>query len=484
MIHTSELNLFLDPAPKGPLYRQVAEAVAKAILDGRILPGEPLPGIRELAVMVGVHRNTVLVALRELEAQGWVRAKARCGFYVSGQVPDSAGAPAREAAGGSLGFDLPGPAPAITDAKGLLMDFSDGVADGRLAPTEALAQGYLRALRLKGPELLQSSEFKGLRRLRNGLAEHLAQRRALRLDPEQLLVVRSTSMAVSLVAQTLIGSRGGVVAVEDPGHPGVWETLRQASSATLHPLPVDAGGLDVAALEALLALGPISLLVVTPQCHYPTGVPLEPARRARTLALASIHRFAILELDIEHDYLRGEAASHPPLASLDTTGQVIYVGSLSRVFAPGLRQGYLALPAKLADRFAKARQRMDWQGDALQEWVLSGLMLDGDYRRHLRKVRKAFLERREALLDALRHSFAGRLRFDASHGAMALWLEGEGAWADPARFEMWVRSCGLNGLKLRPGSYFRFDGAPLAATRMGFTAHSPEELQQAVALLG
>jgi len=483
MIHTTELNLFLDPQRQGPLYLQVASTVVKAITDQRIRPGEALPGIRELALKLGVHRNTVLVAMRELEAQGWVLARPRCGFYVVDLPPETPAA-GSGLAPGSMGFDMPERIHPITDAKDLLMDFSDGVADGRLVPTEALAQAYLRALRLKGPELLQSSEFKGLRRLRNGLADHLAQRRALRLDPEQLLVLRSTSMAVSLVAQTLIGSRGGVVAVEDPGHPGMWETLKQASSATLVPLPVDGQGLQVEGLEALLRSGPLSLLMLTPQCHYPTGATLEAGRRSRILELAAEHRFAILELDTEFDYLRGESASHPPLAAMDTTGQVLYVGSLARVFAPGLRLGYLVLPAPLADRFAKARQYVDWQGDALLEWVLSELIVDGEYRRHLRKVRKAFLERRATLMDALRHSYGDLLHFDEAQGAMALWLEGHGLWQDPARFEMWVRSCGLKGLKLRPGKYFSFHGSPLAATRFGFTAYSPEELQKGVALLG
>ena len=484
MIHTSELNLFLDPLGKGPLYVRVAATVIQAIRAGRIHPFDPLPGIRELAAMLGVHRNTALAAMRELEAQGWVEARPRCGFYVTDLPPEAAGAGQPAAAPGSLGFDLPISTRNITDAKDLRMDYSDGVADGRLAPTEAMAQAYLRALRLKGPQLLQASDFKGLKRLRSALVEHLGQRRALRLDDEQLLVVRSTTMAVSLAAQTLIGSRGGVVAVEDPGHPALRETLKQASTATLVPLPVDGQGLRIEPLEALLRSGPLALLVLTPQCHYPTGVSLSAERRQRILELAAEHRFAILELDFEYDYLRGEAASHPPLAAMDTTGQVLYVGSLSRVIAPGLRLGYMAVPAPLAGTFAKARQAMDWLGDSVQEWVLSELILDGDYRRHLRKVRKAFLERRETLMDALRHGFRDRISFREDHGGMALWLEGQGEWADPVRFEMWVRSCGLKGIKLRPGSYFNFDGAPLAATRFGFTAHSPEELQVGVALLG
>jgi GntR family transcriptional regulator/MocR family aminotransferase len=484
MIPTSELHLFLDPEGQGALYLRVAEAVLGAVRRGRIAPGTPLPGIRELGAQFGVHRNTVLVAMRELEAQGWLEARPRMGFFVVDPLPEAArSAPVPRPAPAALGFDLTGPPALVTDVRDLRLDFSDGVADGRLVPIEALAQAFLRGLRLRGAELLQTSDFKGLPRLRQVLAEHLAQNRALSLDPEQLLVVRSTSMAVSLVAQTLIGSRGGQVAVEQPGHPRVWETLRQASAAHLLPIPVDQHGLCVDALEDQLRSKPIALLVLTPQCQYPTGVAMASERRRQVLELAVRHRFAILELDTEFDYLRRDLAFRPPLAAQDRTGQVIYVGSLSRVLAPGLRLGYLGLPSTLADRMAKARQRLDWQGDPMLEWAVSELFLDGEFRRHLRRLRKAFLERREALLDALRHSCRERLAFRADQGGMALWLTGIGAWTDPDRFDLWVRACTQKGFKLRPGRWFTLDGGPLAATRLGFTAYGPEQIQEAVALM-
>jgi GntR family transcriptional regulator / MocR family aminotransferase len=479
-----DLHLSLEGQSPGPLYLQVAGAVLQAIREGRVECTVALPGIRELAERLGVHRNTVLAALRELEAQGWVEARARAGFFVSAALPEGPGAasaPAAAPEGTPMGFDLPARLRPLTDAKGLVMDLSEGVADARQAPTDALARAYQRALRLKGPQLLGATEFKGLRRLRETLAHLLAQQRGLSVDPEQLLLIRSTSMAVSLVAQALLGPEGGDVAVENPGYPTVWETLRQASAARLHALPVDGEGLRVEALEALLASTPLALLVLTPQCHFPTGVALAPNRRTGILELACQHRFAVLELDLEYDYLANPAPA--PLAAQDHTGQVLYVGSLSRAFAPGLRLGYIAVPPPLADGLAKARQRMDWQGEAVLEWAISELILDGELERHVRRVRRAAQERREALEDALRHGLGDRLRFDSGRGGMALWLEGTGRLADPVRFDMWVRSCGLRGLKLRPGGYFDLEGRPGAATRLGFTAYLPEELQRAVSMM-
>ena len=479
-----DLNLSLADTRSGPVYLRVAEAILQAIQSGRIQPGKALPGVRELAERLDVNRNTILVALRELEDQGWILARPRSGFFVVEPLPAAGGhgrpTPAQAAPAAGPGFDLPSVWQPITSTANILMDLTDGVADARLAPMDALARAYPRALRLKGPALLQATEFQGLERLRGVLAAHLGEQRALVRDPAQILVIRSTSMAVMLAAQTLIGPGSGAVAVENPGQPLVWETLRQGTSAPIHGLPVDDQGLRVEALEALLARTRLALVVVTPQCHFPTGVALAPGRRERLLALAREHRFAILELDPEYDYL---TAPPRPLAAEDTTGQVLYAGSLSRLLAPGVRLSFLAVPQALAERFARARQRLDWQGDPILEWAISELFVDGEITRHLRRVQKARQDRLEALCEALRFGFPDRLAFTPAQAGMGLWVRGTGPLADPDRFLIWVRAAGLKGIKFRPGAYFDLDHQPMAATRLGFTAYTPPELQTAVALL-
>jgi GntR family transcriptional regulator/MocR family aminotransferase len=480
------LLLPIDPDHPDPLYLQLARAVIAAIREGRLRPGETLPGTRELAEQLQVHRNTVLQAMRELEAQGWVVMKERAGVFVSDVLPNftpsSPPTPPRSSSEGPA-FVVPRPLDPLTTASTVKMDWSDGVADVRLAPTEAMARAYQRALRLKGPELLSSGEFQGQRRLREALAQHVGQQRALALQPDQLLLTRGTPMSLSLVAQALVGNEGGAVAVENPGLPLIWDTLRQASAATLHPIPVDEEGLSTDALAQLLAQTPLRLLVVSPQAQAPTGVTLSASRREALWALARKHHFAILELDVEYDHLPGPAMPPKPLAAEDREGLVIYVGSLSRLLAPGLRLGFLAAPGLFASKLAKARQRLDWQGDRVLEWAMSELILDGDLGRHLRKVRKATQERRAALEEGLAQRFSHALQWQPGNGAMGLWVRGAGAIADPLRMDAWMRACALLGLRLRNGASFSFEGNPLAATRLGFTAHTPDELTQGMDLM-
>ncbi|HET8714535.1 MAG TPA: PLP-dependent aminotransferase family protein [Holophagaceae bacterium] len=479
------LLLPIDPARPEPIYRQLAGAVVQAIRDGRLRPGATLPGTRELAEQLGIHRNTVLQAMRELQAEGWVVMRERAGVFVADPLPvlTPRAAPATPEPPPAPAFELPDRLDPLSTASTVKLDWSDGLADVRLAPTEAMARAYQRALRLKGPELLSSGEFQGQRRLREALAAHLGQQRALAAGPEQLLITRGTPMSLSLVAQALLGSEGGDVAVEDPGLPLVLDTLRQASGASLHPVPVDGEGLDTDALARLAGAVPLRLVVVSPQAQAPTGVPLAPSRRWRLLDLARAHRFAILELDAEYDHLPGPAMPPRPLAAEDREGLVIYVGSLSRLLAPGLRLGFLAAPGALASRLAKARQRMDWQGDRVLEWALSELFLDGEVGRHLRKVRKATRERREALTAGLAARFQGKLAWREDAGAMGLWVEGRGPLEDPLRMAAWIQAAGMLGIKLLPGRSFTFDGRALAATRIGFTASEPEEIALGLDLL-
>jgi GntR family transcriptional regulator/MocR family aminotransferase len=481
-MRAGDLRLSLEPGRKGPLYMQVAAVILAAVREGRILPGVALPGVRDLADRLGVTVNTILAALRELQDQGWLTSQERSGFFVADPLPDSPPIPpGAMGAAPAPGYDLPAHLQPITSTANVLMDLTDGLADARLAPSLALGRAYQRGLKLKGPKLLGASDFKGLARLREAIGEHLKTQRAILAGPEQILILRSTSMAVAVVAQALVGPAGGAVAVENPGNPLVWETLRQAGAAPLVALPVDRDGVDVAALERFLDQGaPPRLVVLTPQCHFPTGAALSEPRRSRLLELSRRHRFAILELDPEFDYLPAQGAQRP-LASIDA-GQVIYAGSLSRILAPGVRVAYVVAPEPLAGLLARARQHVDWQGDPVQEWALAELILEGELQRQLHRVRKAAAERREALEDALSHAMGPALAFDA-HGAMALWLRGAERLAQPDRFSLWVRACQMRGLKLRLGRHYDLEGRELAATRMGFTGFTPEELQRAVALM-
>lgn len=481
-MRAQELNLAFSPSGSDPLYLQVARTISEAIKTGRIGRGMALPGMRELGARWAVSQSTVIAALRELQAQGWIESRPRSGYFVAKILPSPTPRVVPNAATDlptpSLpGFDLPSGLDPITEHAPAVIDLSDGWADARMAPTAALSRAYHRAFSLKGEELLQGGDARGQRRLCESLSAFLAEQRALRSHPDKVLITRGSVMALSLLAQGLL-SPGAHVAVESPGNPTWWDALRQACPVTLHPLPVDEHGVRVDALAELLDRVPLQWVILSPQCHYPTGVALEERRRQQLLTLAQQHRIAIVEMDVEYEFHDLNRLTLKPLAAQDSSGQVIYVGSLSRVLAPGLRLGFIAAPRALIARLAKVSQRLEGQGDKVLQWSVSELILDGGFVRHVRKIRKAALERKQALLHPWLMQVQHTMEVNAELGGMALWLRGAGPLAEEKAFSQWLIRVREAGLHLHPGRKFQLTGEPSATTRLGFTQWTPEEWKE------
>jgi GntR family transcriptional regulator/MocR family aminotransferase len=282
-------------------------------------------------------------------------------------------------------------------------------------------------------------------------------------------------MALDLVARVLLG-RGDAVAVEALGYRPAWDALA-AYGAKLVPVPVDAQGLDVDALARLARRRKLRAVYVTPHHQYPTTATLGAARRLALLELARAHRFAILEDDYDHE-LNYDGRPILPLAARDEAGTVVYVGTLSKVLAPGLRVGYVVAPRKVQDSLVRARLRLDRQGDLVLERALASLFEEGEIERHALRMRRTYRARRDAFVALLRDQLGDRLSFTVPLGGMALWAEAFGidvdAWAARARKRRVV---------LQTGRHFTFDGARLSCLRLGFAALDEDELARAVHIL-
>jgi GntR family transcriptional regulator / MocR family aminotransferase len=462
----------LEPETSDPVYLQITRAISADIRRGRLGPGASLPGSRTLARTLGVHRNTVLAAFRELQAEGWIES-GRNTTKVAEVLPQ----PPLEIQGvvpNTLGFALetpPGPSLScpITKPGGLV--FGTGLLDLRLVPTEDLARAYARALRSR--PLLGYGEPKGDLRLRKALATLLSGVRGLAVQPEQLMIVGGSQMGLDLVTRTLLRP-GDRVAVEDPGYAPAWVTLRLAG-VDLVPIPVDRDGLRVDVLQERISEGPIRALYCTPQHQFPTTVTMETCRRAALLDLARRHRMAVLEDDYDFEFpFDGSPAL--PLASADQAGVVVYMGSLSKVVAPGLRLGFVSGPQAFVDALALRRYAADRQGDQVLERAVAELLEDGLLQRHIRKMFRIYQSRREALAEAIRQELDGAVHFERPSGGMSLWLEVDSS----LDVEAWAARARQKGVVFHPGSHFDFKGRSLPNLRLGFSSLNEEELQEAV----
>jgi GntR family transcriptional regulator/MocR family aminotransferase len=470
------------PEGDAPLYARIAAALAAEVRRGRLADGDALPGTRSLAASLGVHRSTVIAAYRELEAQGLVESVAATATRVRASGLDARLDAERFSPRARVPEQSAVPLPARRSlapqgpARPGQLVLAGGLPDLRLFPAAELARALRRALGSRdATSLLGYGDPRGDPRLRAALARFVSERRGLVASAEHVLVTRGSQMALALAARALVPS-GGRVAVESFGYPPAWQALRDAGLEPV-PVPVDAEGLDTAALARVHEEAPLSAIYVTPHHQYPTGVPLAHHRRLALLELAQRARVPVLEDDYDHE-LHYEGRPLLPLAHLDRKGVVVYLGTLSKVLAPGLRLGFVVAPTPLVERLSALRATLDRQGDLVVERAVAELFEEGLVERHGRKMRRVYQARRDALVSALGARLAARLVFEVPRGGMALWAHAPGVDVEALRERTEAR-----GVSFTTAARYAFDRRPRPFVRLGFAALTEAELERAVRVL-
>ena len=419
----------LDEELDKPIFLNLASVIRREIERGRLKPGDVLPGTRTLAKSLRIHRNTVDAAYQELVLQGWLVARPSRATYVAHDLPnfgewpdgprDKAVDRATETDGGSATATL---------------SLTDGAPDPRIIPRAELARAFRRAL--SAPSFLSCAGYgdpRGDAYLRAALADYLIRERGLAVNPADILVTRGSQMALFLVARAVLGA-GQAIAVEDPGYPPAWSVFRAAGARVLR-VPVDQRGISIDHLCRLVEREPaLKAVYVTPHHQYPTTVTLGAGRRLKLLELARRRNLTIIEDDYDHEY-RFEGRPVLPLAARADTGlDAVYIGSLSKLLAPGIRLGYAVTNAERLMRMAKDREIIDRQGDVTLEHAVADLIIDGELRRHVQKARLIYHGRLRLLAEELRRKLGETVAFDLPAGGLAIWLRANAgidatAWA-------------------------------------------------------
>lgn len=416
----------LDPAAGAgrPLFRQLYFAIREAILAGRLAPGARLPASRVLAADLGLSRNTVLAAFDQLLAEGYIEGRAGAGSFVARTLPEElltigAGpAPAGETVPGRPapgGRRLSRRGRALAGRGGPHADpprpFAPGLPELTRFPFEAWARLIARRWRRPPRDFLVGGDPAGYPPLRRAIAAHLGAARAVACEPDQVIVVSGAQQALDLAARALLDP-GDPVWVEEPGYPGLWGAL-EAAGAALRPVPVDGEG-------AVVARAPgARLAVVSPSHQYPLGVTMSLGRRLELLEWARRTDAFVLEDDYDSEYrYRGRPLA--ALQGLDEEGRVIYVGTMSKVMFPGLRLGYMVVPADLVDAFRRVRALVDSHPSSVAQAALADFIAEGQLAAHIRRMRGLYAERQEALLAALGARLGGALEAAPDDAGMHL----------------------------------------------------------------
>jgi GntR family transcriptional regulator/MocR family aminotransferase len=466
---TRQVVLELEKDSAKPIFLNLASVIIREIERGRLKPGAPLPGTRSLSRSLGIHRNTVDAAYQELVQQGWVVARPSQGTFVAQDLPDNSPAKSRE---------RPAPAP-VAVARSFDFVFSDGVPDARISPRAELARAFRRAL--SSPAFLRGSSYgdpRGSITLRSALSEYLGSERGLAADPSDVIITRGSQMALFLAARALVRP-GDTIAVEDPGYPLAWAAFR-AAGANVSGIAVDQHGLSIERLAKLAEKEPrLRAVYITPHHQYPTTVALSAPRRLALLELVHRHNLLLFEDDYDHEF-RFDGRPVLPLAASTQSASVVYIGSLSKLMAPGLRLGYAIASSKLVARMASVRETIDRQGDLPLEHAIASLVLDGELRRHGRKSRQIYQVRRDLLAELLLAHFGDISDFELPTGGLALWLRLTKGHSS----EQWSAAAEAVGLGVTPGSKFALkQRSTINAFRLGYGNLSEGELTRAVGIL-
>jgi len=401
MAVTPFLAITLDGSATGPaLYRQLYEGIRAMILDGRLAVGVRLPASRTLASDLGVSRNTVTTAFDQLIAEGYLDSRRGAGTYVSTELPDAVpqvAAPPMPA-DGEDGPRLSRRGQALSaisrGAARRPRPFAAGLPALDAFPFDLWARLLSASWRQPRDGVAMSVDPGGYAPLRRAIADYLQAARGVRCSADQVIVVSGAQTAIHLVAQVLLDP-GDRVLVEEPGYAGIRGALIAAGAEAV-PTAVDDQGLDVAAAAAGL---PARLVCVTPSHQFPLGVVMSLARRLELLDWAGRHDAWILEDDYDSEYRYAER----PLAALqglDRHGRVVYVGTFSKVMFPSLRLGYLVVPPALVDAFIGARSVLDDHASLLAQPALARFIEEGHFAAHLRRMRRLYAARQQALLAA------------------------------------------------------------------------------------
>ncbi|MDX9665999.1 PLP-dependent aminotransferase family protein [Pseudomonas sp. P5_152] len=402
------------------LSRQLYQALRMRVLDGRLVSGTRLPASRDLAAALAISRNSVVRAYDQLYAEGFIEGRVGDGTYVA-QLPQN-GLPAKKLSTNpstGLSTGLPtglstkqAETPGVLSSKvihnaalermqkhhlpsppsGPPRAFRVGVPAFDLFPFEVWAK--LNAAFWRKPDLQQLcyGAPEGDARLRGLIAAYLRSSRGMQCSAEQIVITSGAQQGISLCAQLLVEPGDGV-AVENPGYRAAGHAFAVAG-ARLHGVAVDSEGIDCAELARVTDC---RLAYVTPSHQYPTGVVMSLARRLELLAWAERTQGWIVEDDYDGEY-RYSGAPLAPLAALDRGGRVLYVGTFGKVAFPALRLGYLVLPLGLVEAFSRRRAVDVRHSEVSTQAVMAEFMAAGHFQRHIRRMRRAALSRRNTLL--------------------------------------------------------------------------------------
>lgn len=480
----ANLLIRVDGHLAGTLQQQLYREIRRAILGGVLTPGTRLPSSRALADDAGVSRTTVVLAMEQLTAEGYLAARRGAGTFVADDLPDDLPSVPRRGRGKRVaGRRPPASVPALSPRGAALAAtpqgaqrlggapraFRIGTPGLDLFPARLWQRLVNRRCRATAIADLDYGDPAGFGPLREAIAAHVQAARGTTCGADQVVIVAGAQLGLDLVCRALLDP-GEQAWLEEPGYPGARSALVGAG-ARIVPVQVDGEGLDVEA--GVRRAGRARLAYITPSHQYPLGVPMSLRRRLALLRWAEAANAWVVEDDYDSEFRYGTRAV-PCLHGLDNRGRVIYIGSFSKTLFPALRLGFLIVPPRIHGPLVDARRAADQHPPVLDQGVLADFIFEGHFTRHLRRMRTAYRERLGAMAAALERYCGGALRLRSVHTGLHAIADLAGASASRV-----AREAAARGVEVTPVAAYCANPARAANSLVfGFAAVPPDALRE------
>ncbi len=411
-----------DRKAKKAIYKQLAEYIEKGIADATFPPDKPLPSERYLASTLNVNRSTVVHAYDELESLGLIDRTRGSGTTISkdiwGITKKRIPSWNRYIEAGSFLPSLPVMQKIRKEAvEHKLINLASGELSEDLFPKKFLSEitstrSFIGSLGYDHP---QGNEI-----LRSTLSKHVKRSRGIETSPSSILITSGAQQALHLIVQCLL-KPGDAIAIEDPSYNYNLPTFKSAG-IQIHYLPVDKDGINPEDLQKLYKKHRIKMIFLNPYFQNPTGYLMNQRKREAILDISSKLGIPVVEDDpYSLTAFSGEKIS--TLKSLDRNGNVLYISSLSKIVASGLRIGWIIGPTSVIERLSDAKQQIDFGHSSYTQWIANDFLESENFHTHIKSLIKELEKRRDTIIKSLDTYLKGLVEYSIPQGGIHIWCK-------------------------------------------------------------
>lgn len=471
---TVEFDWKPDKDSREPVYKQIIQYVREKVGSGDWVIGSRLPSQRAMAEAFGVNRSTIVAAMEELIAcdvlesdfGGGTRVKSNTWSLLASRPPDW------------NRYIESGPFKANLETIRTInkLEFEPGyirIGTGEMSPSLYPSKLVNKILK-KLPSRMTSLNYLGplgLPELRQVLAERLYAEQNIQCTPGNILIVSGSLQGLQLISVCML-KKGSMVYTEAPTYLKSLQVFQSAGMG-LMGVPMDQEGLKYWEIKDRSDKG---LIYTIPTNQNPTGNVMSRQRRLNLLNFCQKERLPIIE-DDAYGQLWIDEKPPEAIKAQDRNGTVIYMGTVSKTMAPGLRTGWVVGPESVVYRLGDVKMQTDYGASSVSQWIMTELLSGGDYDIYLDWLRGELKQRRDNALAALERYFGGMARWDVPKGGFYIWLRLNGKVPVDRLFQEALK----HGILFNPGNIY--DYAENRAIRLSYAYAEPEEVDRALEIL-